>query len=107
MNIDKNKTRGIIDLCHQHMVKELSLFGSFLTDDANAESDIDLLVEFKEIDVLDYFDNFMDFKEKLEILLERKRARGEAIHRFDVVWVSGFMEWGYCRPLRSLHKGHI
>jgi len=72
MNIDKNKTRGIIDLCQQHMVKELSLFGSFLTDDANAESDIDLLVEFKEIDVLDYFDNFMDFKEKLEILLERK-----------------------------------
>jgi predicted nucleotidyltransferase len=72
MNIDKNKTRKIIDLCKQHRVKELSLFGSILTDDFHAESDIDLLVEFKEIDVLDYFDNFMDFKEKLEILLGRK-----------------------------------
>lgn len=72
MKFDKNKTRKIIDLCQQHRVKKLSLFGSFLTDNVTAESDIDLLVEFKEIDVLDYFDNFMDFKENLEILLRRK-----------------------------------
>lgn len=71
MNIDPNTTQKIINLCKIHKVKELSLFGSFATDDFNENSDIDLLVEFEEIDVLEYFDNFMDLKEKLEILLER------------------------------------
>ena len=34
-------------------------------------SDIDLLVQFDNVDLLDYFDNYMDFKEKLETLLNR------------------------------------
>ena len=32
---------------------------------------IDFLVQFDTIDLLDYFDNYMDFKEKLEALLGR------------------------------------
>lgn len=72
MNFDSNKNRKIIDLCKKHNVKELYLFGSFLTDSFSNESDIDFLVEFNDIDVLEYFDNFMDFKEKLEKLLGRE-----------------------------------
>jgi predicted nucleotidyltransferase len=30
------------------------------------------VVQFGEIDITEYFDNYMDFKEKLEILLERR-----------------------------------
>jgi predicted nucleotidyltransferase len=72
MNIDPNITKEIINLCKKHKVKELYLFGSFTTEKFTEESDIDLLVEFEDIDVLEYFDNFMDLKEKLEKLLERK-----------------------------------
>jgi predicted nucleotidyltransferase len=47
-------------------VKRLSLFGSVARDEAGPESDIDLLVEFKE---KPDFDSFMDLKFFLEDLL--------------------------------------
>jgi hypothetical protein len=42
-----------------------------LTDRFADDSDIDFLVEFSTIDILEYFDNYMDFKENLEALLKR------------------------------------
>jgi predicted nucleotidyltransferase len=33
--------------CHRHHVRKLSVFGSVLRDDFMADSDIDILVEFK------------------------------------------------------------
>jgi predicted nucleotidyltransferase len=33
--------------CRRHQIRKLSLFGSILTDRFNAESDIDVLVEFE------------------------------------------------------------
>ena len=36
----------IKDFCRRHNIGKLSVFGSFLRDDFNKESDIDLLVEF-------------------------------------------------------------
>jgi predicted nucleotidyltransferase len=42
-----------------------------LTDKFNDNSDIDLLVQFDKVDILEYFDNYMDFKEKLENLFGR------------------------------------
>jgi hypothetical protein len=42
-----------------------------LTDRFNDESDIDFLVEFSTIDIQEYFNNYMDFKEKIEALLKR------------------------------------
>ena len=65
-NIDK-----LIELCINHKVNELYIFGSVLSDKFNDSSDIDFLVQFGQVDILDYFDNYMDFKEKLEILLNR------------------------------------
>jgi len=59
-------------LCKEHKVKELYIFGSILTQRFNDASDVDFLVQFENIDILDYFDNYMDFKEKLEILFERQ-----------------------------------
>jgi uncharacterized protein len=71
MNVIERHIDQIIILCKQHKVRELYIFGSVLTDRFNDESDIDFLVEFSLIDILEYFDNYMDFKEKLEALLKR------------------------------------
>jgi predicted nucleotidyltransferase len=52
-------------------VKELYIFGSILTPQFTDSSDIDFLVQFDTIDLVDYFDNYMGFKEKLEALFDR------------------------------------
>jgi len=37
----------IVELCQQHHIRKLSLFGSILRDDFSPDSDIDVLVEFE------------------------------------------------------------
>jgi uncharacterized protein len=63
--IDKN-IEGIKGLCEKHKVKEFYVFGSVLTDKFNDFSDIDVLVQFGQVDLLRYFDNYMDFKGNLK-----------------------------------------
>lgn len=58
-------------LCKTHNVKRLYAFGSILTDQFNEESDIDLIVDFNEIELLDYADNYFDLKFSLEDSLKR------------------------------------
>jgi predicted nucleotidyltransferase len=71
MNLIDNYKNQIIELCDNHKVKELYLFGSILTDKFNDSSDIDMLIQFHQVELLDYFDNYMDLKEKLEKVLNR------------------------------------
>jgi uncharacterized protein len=61
----------IAALCDKHNVSQLYVFGSILTDTFDKESDIDLLVRFGDVNLFDYFDNYMDFKESLEKLFDR------------------------------------
>lgn len=68
--IDDNK-KELIDLCKSHHVNELYLFGSILTDKFHDKSDIDLLIQFSSVNLKDYFDNYMNFKESLEKLFNR------------------------------------
>ena len=68
--IDVNKDK-LIELCNKHKVKELFIFGSFLTEKFNDSSDVDLLIQFHQIELLDYFDNYMELKEELEQLFHR------------------------------------
>ena len=68
--IDVNNDK-LIELCNKHMVKELYLFGSILTEKFSDTSDIDLLIQFNQIELLDYFDNYMELKEELEQLFHR------------------------------------
>mgnify|MGYP000396700866 FL=1 len=71
---------GIIDrnieelkkLCTLYNVEKMYLFGSILNANFNKESDIDFLVKFKAIEISTYFDNYMDFKERLEKLFGRE-----------------------------------
>ena len=71
MNLIEKNIDTIFALCKLYRVEELFIFGSILTKKFNDSSDIDFLVQFENIDILDYFDNYMDFKEKLENLFGR------------------------------------
>jgi predicted nucleotidyltransferase len=71
MEIIEQNTDRLIELCVNHKVGQLYVFGSALTNQFNESSDIDLLVQFYPIDLLEYLDNYMDFKEELEVLFGR------------------------------------
>ncbi len=68
IDLHKDKLMG---LCETHKVQELYLFGSVLSDKFNDNSDIDMLIQFHQMDLLEYFDNYMDLKENLEQLFHR------------------------------------
>jgi len=72
MNLIDTHRSQIIELCDNHNVKELYLFGSVLTDQFNDSSDIDMLIQFEQVELLEYFDNYMDLKEKLEKMFNRQ-----------------------------------
>jgi uncharacterized protein len=69
--IDKN-SEDLKLLCTLYNVEKMYLFGSALNSNFNTKSDIDLLVKFKSIELSKYFDNYMDFKERLEKLFGRE-----------------------------------
>ena len=58
-------------LCARHKVDHLYAFGSVLTSEFNALSDIDLIVHFKPIDVREYADNYFDLKFALQNIFQR------------------------------------
>ena len=66
-NIDK-----IRELCEQHNVSQLSVFGSILSDKFSKKSDIDLLVDFSNIDLQNYADNYFSLKQALEEIFRRQ-----------------------------------
>ncbi len=47
---------SLTKLCQHWQIVELSLFGSILTEDFNADSDIDVLVKFSEEARITFFD---------------------------------------------------
>ena len=65
--------RGEIEqLCHDHSVRRLDLFGSAVDDSFDLESsDVDVLVEFDAGPAFDYFGTFFGLKEGLEAILGR------------------------------------
>lgn len=59
-------------LCAAHNVDKLYRFGSSTRVDFNINSDIDLLVRFKGMDLAKYFNNYISFHSKLVKLFRRK-----------------------------------
>ena len=72
MNLIENYSEDINALCQKHKVKSLYAFGSILTEKFHDESDVDFLVEFLQLEVLEYGDNYFDLKFSLEEILKRK-----------------------------------
>lgn len=71
MNVIEQNIDIIHDLCSKHKVRRLFVFGSVLTDRFKKDSDIDLVVDFQDISLYEYADNYFDLKESLEKLFKR------------------------------------
>jgi uncharacterized protein len=71
MNVVEHNINAISALCQLHTVDRLFVFGSILTSKFHEKSDIDFLVKFGNVGLYHYFDNYMEFKESLERLLQR------------------------------------
>ncbi|MCF2516327.1 nucleotidyltransferase family protein [Dyadobacter sp. CY351] len=82
----ENYRAEIDTLCKTYKVKSLYTFGSVLTEKFNDESDIDLIVDFLDMEVEDYADNYFDFKFALQDVFGRQidllEERGIKNHRF-------------------------
>ena len=67
------KIDRINDLCQEHQVEQLYLFGSAVTDSFDEEkSDVDFLVKFKSFELKEYFKNYISLKQKLKSLFKKE-----------------------------------
>lgn len=71
MKLLELKIDDIVRLCRLHKVSKLFAFGSALKESFNDESDIDLIVDFDQVPIEDYADNYFDLKYELESLFNR------------------------------------
>jgi hypothetical protein len=71
MKLQENYSDSIRRLCATHKVKKLYAFGSVLREDFNESSDIDFLVYFDNMDLINYTNNYFNFKFSLEDLFKR------------------------------------
>ena len=62
MNLINQNIDYVNALCKSHKVLSLYAFGSVLTDKFDDESDIDLIVSFGDVPLLDYAENYFNFK---------------------------------------------
>lgn len=72
MNFFNNYLPTIIALCKKHKVKKLFAFGSVLTNRFTDKSDIDLVVDFENISLDEYADNYFDLKDALSAIFHRE-----------------------------------
>ena len=70
--ITENREK-IAELCRQHHVRRLSVFGSAARDDFDPQrSDVDLLVDFDKLNELQYAPNWFSFLQALDSLFGRE-----------------------------------
>lgn len=72
MNMIEHNINEIKALCIKHHVKTLFVFGSVITERLKSDSDVDLIVDFLEIDLYDYADNYFNLKSSLENVFHRE-----------------------------------
>jgi len=82
MNIIDTNIDSIRHLCQKHKVGRLFVFGSVLNDTFQKNSDIDLIVDFEDVDLYSYADNYFDLKYSFEKLFKREvdLLEDKAIH---------------------------
>ena len=71
MNIVEQNMNQVSRLLEQHKVDNMYIFGSVLTDNFTLTSDIDFLVNFGQVELEEYFDNYIDLKTGLEQIFNR------------------------------------
>lgn len=70
--IFQSKLPQIKSACVKFKVKQLWAFGSITQESFSEKSDVDLLVEFGQIDLMDYADNYFDLQSAFESIFNRK-----------------------------------
>lgn len=68
----KDNLTQLQKLCQKYEVKTMYLFGSACTKEFNPDSDIDILIEFKDLSIEKYTDNYFKLHYDLEELFNRK-----------------------------------
>jgi predicted nucleotidyltransferase len=71
MQFSEDQMADIRKLCVSHSVKELHIFGSFVTEHFSSESDYDFLVLFQPSEINGRFNRYYHLKDSLEELLGR------------------------------------
>ena len=71
MNLLEKNIDLITELCKKHRVEKLFAFGSVLTENFDQNSDIDLIVDFKNVEAEKYADNYFDLKFSLQDFFKR------------------------------------
>jgi len=69
IEIYKNEIKS---LCEKYDVKIMYAFGSAVTNDFTASSDVDILISFKDISFEKYTDNYFELHDALVKLFQRK-----------------------------------
>ena len=72
MLIIERHINEIEKLCLENKVKSLYVFGSVLNETFNSQSDIDLVVDFNNIEIADYADNYYNLKFGLQSIFHRQ-----------------------------------
>jgi predicted nucleotidyltransferase len=69
----EEKHKVLIELCEKYKVRRLELFGSAFSNDKfdTGQSDLDFLVEFKQLQQGEYADTYFGLLEALEQLFDR------------------------------------
>ena len=70
--IIRDKIEDLKQICKEYDVKTLYIFGSVCTDKFTENSDIDILISFKDISIEKYTDNYFELHYELEALFNRK-----------------------------------
>ena len=88
MNVVEQNMNQVSKLLEQHRVDNVYLFGSVLTENFTLTSDIDFLVNFGQVELEYYFDNYIDLKTGLEQifnctvdLVEEKTVKNPVLRR--------------------------
>ena len=66
-----DKIPEVARLCKKHCVATMYVFGSVNTLVFNEKSDIDVMVSFGNVELAEYFNNLLSFKQALEELFAR------------------------------------
>lgn len=72
MNILNQHLQTIKTLCEANKVKSLFAFGSVVTDKFASNSDVDLLVDFENLNPIEYSDRYFELKFSLQDVLKRE-----------------------------------
>jgi uncharacterized protein len=64
--------KDIATLCKTHSLKSLYAFGYVLTENFTNDGDVDLIVDFVNVDIGNYADKYLDFKFSLQNILRGK-----------------------------------